>query len=356
MSEPMTVPTHDEADETATAAVTAVIVCYDEHPEELRAAIDGLLAQTRPPAEIVVVDNGPEGALAKALDGCAPNVRALAAEANLGYPAGVNLAASNASGDYLFCLNPDARADDDCVQRLVTVAESDPSIAIVGAQILLEDGDTTNAGANPLHPTGISPSGGYGERREHGEPRDVIVVSGACCLIRRAAFERLGGFVDSFFLYYDDADLGWRARIAGLRVLYCPQATVRHHYEFARRGRKWFYLERNRLFSVLSNYEMRTLLLLAPLLLAAELGLLAVAALQGWLGQKLRAYGSIVTLRGELRSHRRVVQGSRRCGDGELLAFFEDRFDSPLLPRRPAALASLLSAAYMRFVRAALIR
>src|SRR5205807_9143477 len=129
-----------------------------------------------------------------------------------------------------------------------------------------------------------------------------IVVSGACCLIRRDAFTRLGGFVDSFFLYYDDADLGWRARIAGLRVVYCPEATVCHHYEFARRGRKWFYLERNRLFSVLANYEMRTLLLLAPLLLAAELGLLAVAALQGWLGHKLRAYGSLAALSGKLRS------------------------------------------------------
>jgi GT2 family glycosyltransferase len=336
--------------------VTAVIVCYDEQPEELRAAIDGLLAQTRPPAEIVVVDNGPEGRLAKDLDGYTVNTRALPAGGNLGYPAAVNLAASHASGDYLFCLNPDARADADCVQRLVAVAESDPLIAIVGAQILLEDGETTNAGANPLHPTGISPSGGYGEPREHGEPREEIVVSGACCLIRRDAFAELGGFVDSFFLYYDDADLGWRARIAGLRVVYCPEATVRHHYEFARRGRKWFYLERNRLFSVLANYEPRTLLLLAPLLLAAELGLLAVAALQGWLGQKLRAYGSLLALNGKLRAHRRAVQASRRCRDGELLALFDDRFDSPLLPRGAAALASLLSAGYMRFVRAALLR
>jgi GT2 family glycosyltransferase len=356
MQEPATVPAHDEAGAIATTAVTAVIVCYDESAEELRAAIDGLLAQTRPPAEIVVVDNGPEGRLAKELGGCAGNVKALASGANLGYPAGVNLAASKASGDYLFCLNPDARAEADCVERLVAVAESDPKIAIVGAQILLEDGQTTNAGANPLHPTGISPSGGYGERREHGEPRDVIVVSGACCLIRRDAFDRLGGFVSSFFLYYDDADLGWRARIAGLRVVYCPQATVRHHYEFARRGRKWFYLERNRIFSVLANYELRTLLLLAPLLLTAELGLLAVAALQGWFGQKLRAYGSIVALRGELRSQRRAVQASRRRRDGELFTFFEDRFDSPLLPSGPAALASLLGAGYMRFVRAALTR
>lgn len=339
-----------------TGSVTAVIVCYDERPAELRAAIDGLLAQTTPPAEIVVVDNGPDGRLAKDLDGYASNAKAVATGANLGYPSAVNLAASHASGDYLFCLNPDARAREDCLEHLVAVAQSDRRVAIVGAQILLDDGLTTNAGANPLHPTGISPSGGYGMPREHGRPRDEIVVSGACCLMRRDAFAALGGFVDSFFLYYDDADLGWRARIAGLRVVYCPEAIVCHHYEFARRGRKWFYLERNRLFSVLANYELRTLVLLAPLLLAAELGLLALAAVQGWLGQKLRAYGSLAALTGELRSHRRAVQAVRRCRDRELLPFFDDRFDSPLMPAGLAAVAGLMSASYMRFVRDALVR
>ena len=97
-----------------------------------------------------------------------------------------------------------------------------------------------------------------------------------------------------------------------MRVVYCPEAAVRHGYEFSRRGRKWFYLERNRLFSVLANYEARTLVLLAPLLLATELGLLAVAAREGWLSQKLASYAALFRLRQRLRAQRRAVQGSRR--------------------------------------------
>ena len=336
-------------------AISAVIVCYDERPEEVRAAVAALLAQTRPPEEIVIIDNGPDGSLAAALAGFAPSVRAIVAGANLGYPSAVNLAASHASGDYLFCLNPDARADPSCIERLTTVADADPRIAIAGAQILLADGETTNAGANPLHPTGISPSGGYGQPREHAPPRDEIVVSGACCLIRRETFLALGGFVDSFFLYYDDADLGWRVRIAGLRVVYCPEATVQHDYEFARRGRKWFYLERNRIFSVLANYETRTLLLLAPFLLATELGLLAVAAVQGWLTQKLKAYWSLAMLLGQLREHRRSVQATRRCSDAELLELFQIELNSPLIPSAPAAAANVFCTGYMRAIRPALI-
>jgi GT2 family glycosyltransferase len=329
------------------ATVSAVVVGYDEHPDELREAVDGLRAQSRPPDEILVVDNG-TGELAAALEGYAPELRVLRPGANLGYPPAIDYAATRASGDYLFCLNPDARAEPNCLRLLLDAAESDPSVAVAGAQILFPDAETTSAGANPLHPTGVSPSGRYGEPREYGEPRDTIVVSGACCLMRRETFLALGGFVEEFFLYYDDADFGWRARIAGHRVVFCPEAVARHGYEFARRGRKWFYLERNRIFSVLSNYEARTLLLLTPLLVATEIALLAVAALQGWLPEKLRAYGSVWALRRAVLRQRRRVSASRRRSDRELAPLFATRLHSPFLPAAPTRVANAVTTAYMR--------
>jgi GT2 family glycosyltransferase len=331
--------------------ITALIVCFDEELEEIRSAVDGLLGQTRAPEEILIVDNHPRARIGTALDGNSPRVRVLTAGDNLGYVGAVNLGAARAEGDYLICLNPDAHPEIDCVEKLAAVADADERTMLVGAQILLGDGLTRNAGANPFHPTGISPAGGYGERRERGKPRDVAVVSGACCLIRRAAFLELGGFVDEFFLYYDDVDIAWRARVAGKRVVYCPDAAVVHGYEFSRRGRKWFYLERNRLFSVLANYEARTLTLLAPLLLATELGLLAFALRQGWLGQKLDSYRSLLALRGRLLTQRRAIQGSRRLSDAAILAFADDRLDSVLLPARGAALANAFCVPYMALVR-----
>jgi GT2 family glycosyltransferase len=332
--------------------ITAVIVSYDEEPHEVLDAVDRLREQARAPEEILVVDNDPGGRLAGELPG-RPDVRVLTPGSNLGYAPAINLAAAEAKGDHLLCLNPDARTEDGCLERMAAVAESDPRIALVGAQILLEDGVTRNAGDNPLHPTGISPAGGYGEGREAGEPHDVAVVSGACCLIRLDSFEELGGFVEEFFLYYDDVDLAWRAGIAGMRVVYCPEAAVRHGYEFSRRGRKWLYLERNRLFSVFANYEARTLVLLAPLLLATEVGLLAVAAREGWLSQKLASYAALYRLRRRLRAQRRAVRSSRRRTDAEVLALMDDRLDSALLSQGSAALANAFCVPYMRLVRRA---
>jgi GT2 family glycosyltransferase len=329
--------------------VTAAIVCYDSDADELRQAIDSLLSQTRPPQRILLLDNGPGGIRAKELEGHAASLRTIACGANLGYGGAINLAARESDSDYLLCMNPDASADANCVERLVEVAEDEPSAALVGAQILLTDG-TCNAGDNPLHPTGISTSGRYGKPREQAPAREVAVVSGACCMFGREALLSLGGFLELLFLYYEDVDIAWRARIAGLRVVYCPSATVSHDYEFGRRERKWFLLERNRLLCVLGNYEARTLALLAPLLLT-ELGLLLVATRGGWLRQKLAAYRSLgVNCRWLLR-HRRAVAATRQRSDAQLLQLFDDRLDSMLLPGAASTIANVVCVPYMRLVR-----
>jgi GT2 family glycosyltransferase len=176
-------------------------------------------------------------------------------------------------------------------------------------------------------------------------------------MMRREAFLRLGAFVDEFFIFYDDPDMGWRALIAGMRVVYVPEAVALHGYEFERRAAtKWFYLERNRLFSVLANYEARTLLLLSPLLIATELGLLGVAAYGGWLSQKLRSFASVFALRDRLRAQRREVQASRRRSDAQTLRLFDVRMDSALLPPPGPALANAVWVPYVALIRPLLRR
>jgi GT2 family glycosyltransferase len=337
------------ADERPT--ISAVIVSYDSSAKDIRAAVDSLLAQSNPPSELVLVDNGPTGELARELRGYAGPLKTIASDSNPGYGAAVNAAAAASSGTYLLCLNPDAQMEPGCLEELAAVADTDERIALVGAQILLGDGVRRNAGDNPLHPSGISVSGGYGESREHGPPRDVAVVSGACCLIRRAALLKLGGFREELFLYYEDVDLAWRANIAGMRVVYCPAAVVTHDYEFGRRKRKWFLLERNRLLCVLSNYEARTLVLLAPLLILTEFGLLTVAVHGGWLKQKLAGYRSLLTMAATLPSRRRAVAATRRHDDAQLLELFDNRLDSALLPGAASVLANIVCVPYLLLVR-----
>jgi GT2 family glycosyltransferase len=329
--------------------VSAIIVVSFEDPVAVRSTVGSLRAQTRPPDEIVVVDNHPDALVSTALADL--EIRAVRAPRNLGYPPAVNLGARHASGDWLLCLNPDASADPGCLEALLDAA--DERTAIVGAQVLLPDG-RCNAGDNPVHVSGLSWAGRLGDEREDGPPRDTAATSGAAVLMRRADFERLGGFHDSFFLYVDDTDLAWRARLAGRRVRYVPEALVTHEYEFHKGAHKWFWLERNRLFMVLCNYAAVTLALLAPLLLATEAAVVLRAAREGWLREKARAWRALARDRRALREARARTQAARVVPDAEILRAMTGRIDSPVLDNPVLRAASPVMDAYRRAVIAAL--
>jgi GT2 family glycosyltransferase len=312
------------------AAITAVVVSYAD-PVATTKALESLLEQSLAPIELLVVDNDPEGATGRALAAgpIAANVRTLRPGVNLGYTRAANLAAREALGEWLFFLNPDATAANNCLERLLEAADG-PDVAVVGAQVLLPDG-RINAGDNPINIAGISWSGGYGRPRERGPARDTAAVSGAALLVRRAAFLEIGGLCPFFFMYVDDSDLAWRMRLSGRRVRYCPEAVVVHEYEFEKGAHKWFYIERNRVWALLSNLQLRTLALLAPVLLVTEVAVLARAASENWLETKARAWVSLLAQAPDLIRWRRSVQTLRNVSDYRVLALFSAGIETDLL-------------------------
>jgi GT2 family glycosyltransferase len=312
------------------ASVTAVVVSFAD-PAGAGEAVRSLLEQSLAPIEVLVVDNDPRGALPR--DPSAPGVRTLHPGVNLGYTGAANLAAREAHGEWLFFLNPDGLAERDCLRRLLEAVDG-PDVAIVGAQVLLPDG-RVNAGDNPINIAGVSWSGGYGAPREHGPARDTAAVSGAALLVRRDAFLAAGGLCPYFFMYVDDTDLAWRMRLAGRRVRYCPRAIVVHDYEFVKGPHKWFYLERNRAWAILSNLQPRTLVLLAPVLLGTELVVAARAISEGWLGQKAKAWVSVLAKARQLRRWRRSVQATRGVSDYDVLKLFSAAVETDLIESRP---------------------
>lgn len=268
---------------------------------------------------------------------------------NIGYPAACNLAAAHARGDWLFFVNPDAIVNPDCLRTLLGSVGA--RTGVVGAQILLPDG-RTNAGDNPVHVTGIAWSGRYGQPRERGEARRAGSVSGAALLARAQAYAEVEWMCPRFFLYEDDVDLCWRMRLAGWDVLFAPDAVVLHDYEFDKGKVKWYWLERNRLWTVLSNYSAITLALLAPLLLGTELMVLLQAIRGRWTGRLFRAWGSVAGGLPDLIRWRRRVQHSRRVGDREIVELMSGRIETPLLQSPLTLRVNPLSSAYRRMLLA----
>jgi GT2 family glycosyltransferase len=302
---------------------------------------------------VIVVDNGGrDGEVVSAERG----VRLIEPGSNLGFAAGCNRGAAQATHDVLVFLNPDAVVGRGALAQLERTLE-DRSIGIAMARLrLLDRPELLNSGGSVLHVSGLSWAGRYGEPVDTlREVEDVAAPSGAAMAIKRDLFRDLGGFTDELFMYLEDAELGWRARLRGLRVVVEPGADVYHEYEFGRHVGKRALLERNRLIFVGSSYSFRLLLLLAPLLVAAELGMLGLAARQQWLRGKLGGWWWCARHARWLLRHRRATQRLREVPDRELAGYLTAVLDPSMmaLPRGAAA-ANRVMRPYWAFVKRAL--
>ena len=233
--------------------------------------------------------------------------------------------------------------------QALTHALEAADVGVVQARLrLLQQPELLNSSGNVVHVSGLAWPGGYGDPVDTlTSSRDIAYASGAAFAIRRAVFRSLGGFTEELFLYQEDLELSWRAHLHGLYVRVVPDADVFHDYVLERPGRqKEYYLERNRLIVVLSGFSGRLLLLLAPVLLAVEVGIVLVAWRQGWLREKARGWGWLLRNRSWLAAHRQETQALRRVGDRELARFLTAVVDPRMLELPPgvAALNGLVSA------------
>jgi GT2 family glycosyltransferase len=332
---------------------TAVVVAY-RAGEGLGRLLDSLSGQEGL-HEVVVVDNGgggPEIEAARARDG----VRVVDPGGNVGFATGCNVGAETAGGDVLVFLNPDTVVTPGAVAQLARTLE-EPGIGIAMARLrLLDRPELLNASGLQVHVSGISWAGGYGEPADAlTELTDVAAASGTALAIRRDTFRELGGFTDELFMYQEDLLLGWKARLAGLRVVVDPGADVYHDYDYGRNVAKHYLLERNRLVFLLSTYSPRLLALLSPVLVSTEIAMAAHAAREGWLREKLRGWAWLAgNLRWLLRQ-RRATQRLRRLPDRELVGLLTPTL-SPAMIDLPGAAraANRVVEAYWRLARRAL--
>ncbi|HEX2029247.1 MAG TPA: glycosyltransferase family 2 protein [Nitriliruptorales bacterium] len=329
--------------------MSAIVLAYGDEPWVER-CITSLLTSRGVEVQAVVVDNGCTTGAVDRLDGT-DGVVVVRPGRNLGFAGGCNAGAAHAGGDVLVLVNADAYVRPDTLARLAAAAQH-PGVGAVSASIrLADDPQRLNSAGNPISYVGLSWSGGFGEAAsQHAIMREVAGASGAGLAIRRQLWEELGGFEPLYFAYHEDAELSWRCWQRGLRVLYVPDAVVVHRYEFSRNPLKYRLVERNRLLFVLTLFERRTLLLIAPALVAVEAAMLAVGVVEGWWREKLRGYGWLLRHRRQVRARRRQLQAERRVPDRALAHLLTGRFTpaNVRLPRGGGVVGRLLGAYWAR--------
>jgi len=335
----------------AVPRVDVVILAFGPQPW-LGASVRAVLASTGVDVRVTVVDNGGTGDAVAGVRAL-PGVRVLRPGRNLGFAAGCNAGAAGTDGDFLAFVNSDAVPAPPALARLVAVAAR-PGVGLAMASVRLADRpDLINTAGNPLHLAGLSWAGGCGEpASRYPGLREVACGSGCCFALTRRRWAELGGFAGAYFAYHEDSELSVRLWQRGYRVLCVPDAVAAHHYEFSRHAVKSYLVERNRLVLVLTTYQARSLLLLAPVLLATEAAMLAVALADGWAGAKVRGWAWLWRHRSWIRGRRAQLQRQRTVPDRVLAARLTARFTPTNTPVPPGVgVFNALVAGYWALVR-----
>jgi len=228
------------------SAVTLVIVNFNTGSLARRAVESAAADLTHVDWDAIVVDNASTSDGVEALDGL-PRTRIVANPRNVGFGAAVNGAARETHAPLLWLLNPDCEVMPGAFRALRETLDAHVDCAIAAPRLLNADGSVqASARGEPTAWTGLFgrhslltrffPSSPVARRNLPAE--DLVTagvdsapvdwVMGAAMLVRRAAFDRVGGFDERYFLYWEDADLCRRLRQIGLSTRYVPRAIVRH--------------------------------------------------------------------------------------------------------------------------------
>lgn len=352
-------PEADRNDSYLLMIDTAVVIANWNGKKHLKDCFDSLVAQTRDNFKIIFVDNGSEDDSVDFLEEnyseiFADRLEIVKLETNTGFAKGYNIGIEKALADEkignVIILNNDTKLDERCFEALENCAKKYPRAGSIQPKVLnFFDQSKIDCAGILLSADGVATNRGYGEKdggKFDGEI-EIFGANGTASLFTRAALEETrinaGEYFDnSFFAYYEDADLAWRMRLAGFRSYFCPGAKVFHvHSATADKisGFKAYYLNRNRFFTLIKNYSAFRLALIFPVLTPIRYLFLLFYVImkkgrkgEEIAGQKktavakeiLHSWGSVLANLPELLGKRRIVRRNKKVRNEEIRRWFRD--------------------------------
>lgn len=249
------------------AGVVSVILVNFNGADDTIDAVDALTQSSWPRErlEVIVVDNGSRGDDVARIRAASAGTQVIEAGENLGFAGGCNRGAGAASGEILAFLNNDAKPDPEWIAAAIAAFEAEPDVDAVASRVLDADGRLVDYIDSALtwFGKGYKPFVGETAGTLGSVPKDVLFGTGSAMFVRAAAFRRLGGFDERFFMFYEDVDLGWRLNLLGRRFRYVPESIAfhRHHGSAGAYAsfKEDYLLDRNALFALYKNLEQSRL-------------------------------------------------------------------------------------------------
>ncbi|HKH11921.1 MAG TPA: glycosyltransferase family 2 protein [Rubrobacter sp.] len=305
----------------------AVVIPNWNTREFLGPCLESLRRQTFRDFETVVVDSASTDGSVGFVEENFPEVRTLALPGNRGFSGAVNAGIRASDAELVALLNNDTEQDPGWLGALVEAADRRPEAGLFASKLVdFEDRRMLDGAGDALRASGIPYRLGHGEV-DRGQFEREGLVFGACAaaaLYRGSLFENIGLFDEDFFAYCEDADLSFRAQLAGYGCLYVPQSVVYHVGSVSTGGKRSATATRlgarNSVSLLVKNLPLSAIPHVLPFFVLEQVARLLVAAATGSLPAQLRGLS-------EARSHlplmlkkRRQIQAEKRVSGGEIRA------------------------------------
>lgn len=260
------------------------------------------------------------------------NLQIIKLEKNIGFAAGNNMGMRSAlenNADYVVLLNQDTFVEPNFLIELIKSAETEKNIGVVQPLILYYDKpEEISSAGNELNYLGYGWCGFnhqlFKNYKLQTASRKITYASGAAVLYKVPILKKIGLFDENYFSYYEDTDICLRAKLSGYGTILAPKAICYHDNRnpVSKNKIRYFWLEKNRVYLLLKFYELKTLLLILPMLILTDLGRLWLAICRGYFWQLAKSKFWFIIHFNKWFSARREIQQNRKIKDKELLKNF----------------------------------
>jgi len=313
--------------------LVSVIVLNYNAGELLLNCIESIKKSAYKNLEIIVVDNISTDKSQETCKEKYPDIKLIQNNENFGYCEGNNIGIREAKGDYIIILNPDTIVESNWIEELI-FAYNKFGDGLYQPKILsLDKTEILQSTGNMLHIFG------FGFARDKGKNDNLVktdiekigYASGTCLFTSKEVLDKIG-LLDSFlFLYHDDLDLGWRAAQMGISSFYVPNSIIYHveSYSLKWSAKKFYWLERNRKYCLLTHYSKNTYAKMHSSLCLVDLFVWFFYLSKGFLGAKIKAELDIKRNRKFIETKYQELEKKKTVPDEKLIQEFPDEIFVP---------------------------
>ncbi len=295
--------------------------------------IESLTKLTYQNIELIVVDNNSTDNSQNECKQKFPQIKLIQNQNNSGYCGGNNVGIKEAKGEFLVILNPDTVVEPNLIEILINKYSIHGEGLYQPKILSLEDKQILESTGNMIHIFGFGFARDKGnlDNNEINKVTKVGYAAGTCLFSSKKIFLKLKLFDEFLFLYHDDLDLGWRAAQKGIISYIVPQAKIYHaeSYSLKWSQKKFFWLERNRRYCLMTHYSKNTLNKINRELLITEFLIWIVYISKGFLSAKIKAELDLIKNKELIIKKQKEIENEKVISDIELINTFPNRIEIP---------------------------